>query len=141
MFAFTVKWLGFLKVIPGLPLFFDALLKFSMFIIKPKMLEWLDEIESEVGSWEGVTLSLHKYGGVQFNYKGKEIGHLHGNGLLDVLFSRKMKAELLAEKRVQNHHVFKNSGWVSFYLKSDEDVQYALYLLKLSFLLQKNSLS
>ncbi|WP_207421092.1 luciferase domain-containing protein [Desertivirga brevis] len=137
MFAFVVNRLGFLKVMPGLPLFFDALLRLWLFVTKPQMLEWLDDIESEVGSWEDVSLSLHKYGGLQFNYKGKEIGHLHSNGLLDVLFSRKMKAELLADMRVGDHHLLKRSGWISFYLKSEEDVNYAIQLLRLRTLQHK----
>lgn len=57
---------------------FDSLLKLRVFLKKPDLLDWFDEIEAEVLRWEGTTLSLHQYGGVQFNHNGKEIGHLHG---------------------------------------------------------------
>ena len=133
MFSFVVKRLGFLKTIPLTALFFDSLIKIWMFISNPKMLEWLDEIEEEVLSWNNTSVNLHKYGGIQFDYKGKEIGHVHSNGLLDVLFSKKSKMDLIKEGRIADHHVLKNSGWISFYIHNQDDVDYAKRLLKMAY--------
>ena len=34
-------------------------------------------IEREVGSWDGVTVSPHRYGGIEFRVGRRELGHLH----------------------------------------------------------------
>ena len=70
---------------------------------------------------------------MQFNYKDVEIGHIHINGLLDILFDRKTKLQLFTEGKIENHHTFINSGWVSFYIKQKEDKEYAIKLLKMAY--------
>jgi len=93
----------------------------------------MDEIEAEVLSWKGTTTSMHKYGGLQFNCNGREIGHLHSNGLLDVLYNREIKQQLLIQGRIQQHHLFEKSGWVSFYILDYQDKVYASELLELAY--------
>ncbi|MEP6613941.1 MAG: luciferase family protein, partial [Mucilaginibacter sp.] len=90
----------------------------------------IDDIEAEVLSWPGVYKSMHKYGGLQFNFNGRELGHIHSNGLLDIRFNRKVKQLLLAEGRAAEHHAFKKSGWISFYIRNPRDAVYAQELLK-----------
>lgn len=127
-----VRRLGFLKSIPLFAHYFDSLLKLSTFVAKPRLLDWLDEIEAEVLAWEGISASLHRYGGVQFNYHGREIGHLHGNGLLDLRCGKELKAQLMKTGRVQPHHLFKDSGWLSFYICTADDKIYASQLLRIT---------
>jgi predicted DNA-binding protein (MmcQ/YjbR family) len=133
LFSFVVRYLGFLKYIPLLPHVFDSLLKLWVFVSKSYLLDWFDEIEEEVLSWEGTSASVHKYGGLQFNCRDKEMGHLHGNGLLDVLFNREIKQRLLDKGRIQPHHVFEKSGWTSFYIVNYHDKAYAKELLKAAY--------
>ena len=133
MFHFVVSNFNFLKHIPLLPQVFDNLLRVWVLLTNSKLSTWLDEIETEVVSWENTSVSIHKYGGLQFNYMGKEIGHIHSNGLLDVLFTLKTKKALLEIERVSQHHVFIKSGWVSFYIKHPQDKKYALELLQLKY--------
>lgn len=132
MFAFVVKYLGFLKHVPLLPNVFDNLLKIQALLTKPQVLDWIDEIEASVLRWEGANTTTHEYGGIQFNIRHKEIGHIHSNGLVDVLLSKTLKSQLLSECRITNHHTFQQSGWVSFYLRTSEDKAYAIRLLKLA---------
>jgi len=134
MFSFVVKNLGFLKAVPMLPLVFDSLLRVRAFITKPKILDWMDELESEALTWPGMSMAIHKYGGLQFNSCGKEIAHLHSNGLLDLLCSKKSKMKLMLEGRIQEHHLFAKSGWISFYIRSKDDVNYAKGLLLAAYL-------
>jgi len=49
-----------------------------------------------------------------------------------MLLSRKIKLELMDEGRIQDHHSFKNTGWISFYMYTGADTEYALELLKLA---------
>jgi len=110
---------------------FDSWLKVWALITKPVILDWMDEIETEVLQWENTTVKIHKYGGLQFDCGHKEIGHIHSNGLLDMLLSRSVKQTLMEEGRIEDHHSFKNTGWTSFYMRTMEDKEYALKLLKL----------
>ena len=119
---------------PLFPHLFDAWLKIWSVITFSPTLDHIDNIESEVLTWRGTSTSLHKYGGTQFNYGQKEIGHIHGNGLLDIRFSRAVKAALIKQSKIDDHHVFKNSGWISFYVKTLDDVVYAKKLLEMAYL-------
>ena len=91
-------------------------------------------ITNEVTSWPGITTAPHRFGGIEFLLGKTEIGHLHGSYLLDVPFSKPMRDALVAEGRVQPHHVLPESGWISFYLRTPQDADYALWLLRLSYL-------
>jgi hypothetical protein len=133
MFDHTVRYLGFLKHVPLLPHVFDAYLKSVSYFNGSGIATVIDDIETEVLSWKNTESTLHKYGGLQFDVNGKEMGHVHGNGLLDVLFNRVVAAELIAQHEAKEHHVFKNSGWVSFYIRSEKDKADALNLLRRSY--------
>jgi hypothetical protein len=132
-FNFVVKRLRFLKRVPYLTWVFDAWLRLWLILIASEIAGHIDALEMEINSWPGVSVGLHKYGGLQFNYHHKEIGHIHGNGLLDIRFSRAVKAKLLADGKVINHHVFTDSGWISFYVRNADDQQYAIILLNLAY--------
>lgn len=133
MFKFVVKYLGFLKRIPLAPHVFDALLRLWCLLTNTEILDCMDDIETEVLSWPGTSASMHRFGGIQYNVNGREIGHIHSNGLLDILFNRKIKNELIAEGRLGNHHIFTASGWTSFYVRDQQDTTYAISLLKRSY--------
>jgi hypothetical protein len=130
MFNFIVNYFALLKHVPLLAQLFDALLKIETFVTNRKVLDYVDEIEEEVLSWTNMSVERHKFGGIQFNRGSKEIGHIHGNGLVDVLFAQTIKKKLLEEGRIRDHHVFKKSGWVSFQIQTEPDKRYALDLLK-----------
>ncbi|QGQ98885.1 hypothetical protein EHS13_30410 [Paenibacillus psychroresistens] len=130
MFKFVVRRLAFLKYVPLLPQVFDLLFKMWNGLFRPQLNDWNDQIEAEILQIPGIELSLHKYGGTQFNYCTKELGHLHSNGLLDILTSKAVKAAYLSKGLAENHHVMPQSGWVSFYIGSIEDQQQAVLLLK-----------
>ncbi len=134
MFDWVVKYLGFLKHVPVLPHAFDVLFKVISIFQNKYLLDYIDDIEAEITSWQNTSVTTHKYGGIQFNKHTHELGHLHGNGLLDVFFSRNQKAWVMKQYPVQNHHVFKNSGWVSFRIKTDKDKQMAIDLLRHAYL-------
>ena len=112
-----------------LPHIFDGILKVHAYFFHQKLLDWLDEIDNLIIKLPEVSISSHKYGGVQYNALGKVIGHIHGNGLIDIRFTKKLKAYILEDGKVEDHHVLKNTGWVSFQLKNSEDVAYAIKLL------------
>ncbi|RKE55291.1 luciferase family protein [Sphingobacterium detergens] len=133
MFSFVVKKAGFLKDIPLVAIIFDSLMRFWMFVTKPELLDWIDELEEDMAQMPETTIGIHKYGGTQFNYKGKEFAHVHSNGLLDILLNKELKQSLIFEGKIKDHHVFKNSGWISFQLHNKQDVGYGCYLLNKAY--------
>ncbi len=45
-------------------------------------------LTEELLNWAGVTMHPHRFGGLEFQLNGNEIGHLHGNRLFDLLISK-----------------------------------------------------
>jgi hypothetical protein len=134
MFKFILKYFGFLKSVPLMPLLFDSMQKVFLMVNGSPVPGLLDSMEDEISRWPGIKIGLHRYGGLQFNIGRKEFGHIHSNGLLDIRFSKIGKQELLLEGKVSHHHVFPSSGWISFRVQTSEDTSYALTLLKSSYL-------
>ena len=90
-------------------------------------------IEREVLSWPGTSAHSHRFGGVEFRLNTRELGHLHGNVLLDIPFPSKVREELVASGQAQPHHVLPESGWISFHIRKEEDIQAAIGLLRRSY--------
>jgi hypothetical protein len=91
------------------------------------------KILTEVQSWPGIATQPHRFGGVEFRLGKREIGHLHGNILLDVPFPVRVKEELIAAGEAEEHHVLPESGWISFRIRTGKDVEHAVDLLRRSF--------
>jgi Ni,Fe-hydrogenase I large subunit len=83
-------------------------------------------ISREVGSWEGVTVHPHRFGGVEFRLGRRELGHLHDTWA-DLPFTRRIR-EMLVETGRAEPHRFGVQGWVSRDL--DEE---AVELFRLSY--------
>jgi hypothetical protein len=92
-----------------------------------------DAIVREVSSWRGVTTGRHRFGGTEFRFGQRELGHLHGSRLADLPFPLLVRNELVAAGRAEPHHVHPESGWVSFYIKSPDDVAGVIALFRLNY--------
>jgi luciferase-like monooxygenase len=90
-------------------------------------------IEREVGSWAGVTVAPHRFGGVEFRVGRRELGHLHGSRLADLPFPVSIRKELIAARRADPHHILPESGWVSFRIRGDADADAAIELFRLNY--------
>jgi Family of unknown function (DUF5519) len=92
-----------------------------------------DEIRAAVLAWPDTSEAPHRFGAVEFLLGKREIGHLHGDFLLDVPFPRAVHDELIAAGLATPHHVLPDSGWVSFRIRRAEDVEKAIALLRRSY--------
>ena len=90
-------------------------------------------IEAEVGSWEGVSVHPHRFGGVEFRLGRRELGHLHGDRLADLPFHRSLRDMLVETGRALPHHVLPDSGWVSRPIRGPEDADEVIELFRLSY--------
>jgi hypothetical protein len=78
----------------------------------------LAQVQREVGSWNGVTMGAHRYGGIEFRVGRRELGHLHGSRLADLPFPMAIRNELIASGRAKAHHILPDSGWVSHWIRN-----------------------
>jgi hypothetical protein len=102
-----------------------------------------ERITAAVTGWEGVIAQPHRFGGVEYVIGKREIGHIHGDSLVDIPFPKKVRDEIVRAGRAHAHHILPQSGWVSFYLRQPEDIERAIALLAESYHLaqkQKSSL-
>ena len=90
-------------------------------------------IEREVGSWDGVTVSPHRYGGIEFRVGRRELGHLHGDRLADLPFPIAIRRQLVAAGRAETHHILPDSGWVSVRLRRDADTDNVIALFRMNY--------
>lgn len=90
-------------------------------------------IREEVASWDGVTVHPHRFGGVEFRLGRRELGHLHGDRLADLPFTRRVRDMLVETGRAQVHRHLPDSGWVSRPLATAADVEEALELFRLAY--------
>ena len=90
-------------------------------------------IKNTVSAWEGLAAHTHRFGGTEFRLGDREIGHIHGDGLVDVPFPTRVRNEIVSAGQAQPHHVLPDSGWVSFYIREPEDVDRAIALLRRSY--------
>jgi len=93
-----------------------------------------EKIRAAVLSWQGVTARPHRFGGTEYIYgERREIGHTHGDQMVDIPFSTRIRAELVAAGRAEPHHILPETGWVSFYLREAGDVERAIELFRMSY--------
>lgn len=91
------------------------------------------KIHEAVSSWPNVTAHPHRFGGTEYRLGKRELGHIHGDQLVDIPFPKKVRDEIVAAGRAKPHHVLPDSGWISFYLNEIADVEKAIGLFRQSF--------
>jgi hypothetical protein len=93
-----------------------------------------EAITQMVMAWPGITAHPHRFGGTEYRLgERREIGHIHGDELVDIPFPAKIRDALVAAGRAELHHVFPKMGAVSFWLREPADVQRAIALLRESY--------
>jgi len=92
-----------------------------------------ETIKTTVSAWDGITAHAHRFGGTEYRLGDREIGHVHGDGLVDIPFPTKVRNEIVSAGQAQPHHVPPDSGWVSFYIRESEDIERAIALLRRSY--------
>jgi hypothetical protein len=90
-------------------------------------------LDSVLGTWPGVSSHPHRFGGREYRFGRREIGHVHGDYLVDIPFPKRVRDEVIALGLAQMHHVLPDSGWVSVPLYSEQDLERAISLLRRSY--------
>jgi len=92
-----------------------------------------ERIRAAVGSWPGVESLPHRFGGIEYRYGKKEMGHVHGDRLADLPMPRRLHDELIAAGRARPHHVLPETGWVSVLIDQPEDVESVIELFRIQY--------
>jgi hypothetical protein len=129
IFAWVVRRLRWLSRVPLLPAFFDAALLIGTSLFHRPCLRAMEKIEASMARIPRVKIQPHRFGGIGFSLDGKELGHIHGNGLLDVFVGKTRRDEFVRNGNAIAHHIFPNSGWVSFWIRDEANVNSAIELL------------
>jgi hypothetical protein len=90
-------------------------------------------IAGQVSTWKGVIASRHRFGGIEFRYGKRELGHIHGDYQADIVFPMEVRDRLVKEGKAEPHHILPHSGWITFRFRDDEDVGSAVELFRLSY--------
>ena len=94
----------------------------------------LENIQKEILRWAFVTAESHKFGGIEFRLNKREMGHIHGERLVDLPFPMKIRNELVSSGRVSPHHVLPQSVCVSYWINNGEkDVPEVLELFRMRY--------
>ncbi len=92
-----------------------------------------ERIDAALQGWSGITSQPHRFGATEYCLGIREIGHVHGDSLVDIPFPKTVRKELVGCGRAEPHHILPDSGWVSIYLRQPSDVDRAIDLLHLSY--------
>lgn len=96
--------------------------------------ELLKRLEEQVSLWPGISIHPHRFGGREFCIGSSEVGHIHTDGTVDIPFPRALRDELMATGLAERHRWVPDSGWVTFVVRDERDLQHALWLMRLSYL-------
>jgi hypothetical protein len=94
----------------------------------------IDKLEQEVSAWPRVSVHPHRFGGREFRYQKAEVGHVHTGGVVDIPFPISIRNALLAEGLAEEHRWVPDSGWITFQIRGEHDLEHALWLMRLSYL-------
>ncbi|MEX2142990.1 MAG: luciferase family protein [Anaerolineales bacterium] len=87
-------------------------------------------IVAEVTGWPGISTEPGRFGATAFVLEGAgEVGHIHGDAVVDVPCRKAQCAEWIAAGRAERHRFAPGFG-VSVFIKSDEDVNTAVALMR-----------
>jgi len=93
----------------------------------------VEQLEGEVASWQGVTAHSHRFAGREFRFGDAEIGHVHLGGVVDIPYPRALRDALLAQGLALEHRWVPDSGWTTFHVNREDQMQHAIWLMRLSY--------
>lgn len=91
------------------------------------------EIADQVTAWEGVATTERADGRTVFTYASTEFGHIDDDGSLDLPLSRRLRTALVAADRAEHHPVYTETGWTTFDIRGESDVEAAVKLCRLAY--------
>ena len=89
--------------------------------------EWLLQLPD-------VVEAPHSFGGTEYQVNGRQFMHNHGPRYLDVHLSREDQERVIGEGKGERHRFTPaRAGWVTFYIRSEGDVETPKELITLAY--------
>src|SRR5262245_36413596 len=98
------------------------------------MVGYLKHLEAQACQWPGISTGPHRFGGRVFRLGRSEVGHVHNDGSVEIPFPRSLRDELLAQGMAESHRTAPDSGWITFRVRREMDINHAVWLLRISYL-------
>jgi hypothetical protein len=96
----------------------------------------VEALTASVGTWPGVTIADHSFGGVEFRAGRREIGHVHaqpeGRSFADLPFPKKVRNALIDAGRARPHHVLPDSGWLTVPIRTEGDLEDVVEIFRMN---------
>ena len=94
----------------------------------------VDRVVETAAAWPGVTTGRGRFGSTTLELAGREIGHVHAWGPVDVTYPGPIRDWFVESGLTGEHHVVPNSNATTYRVESEEDVDGAVTLLRVSYL-------
>jgi hypothetical protein len=91
-------------------------------------------LKDKVLLWPGVSVHPHRFAAREYRFGKAEVGHVHFWGDVDIPFPRPVHDFLLERHLAEQHRWVPDSGWTTFSMRRDSDVEHAVWLMRLSYL-------
>jgi hypothetical protein len=127
----STAWLWYRRVVGTPRLFVQAGVPWRL-LFRERVAGLVSDLTETVTGWEGVSPAPHRYGGVEFRFEGRELGHIHDWGLVDLPLARPLRDAVVECSLAHPHHVLPDSGWVSTFLATDGDLDRVVTLFELA---------
>jgi hypothetical protein len=92
------------------------------------------KLKQEVSSWPGISVHPHRFAAREYRFGKAEVGHVHFWGDVDIPLPRSVRDFLLAQNLAEQHRWVPDSGWTTFRIRGDKDIEHAIWLMRLSYL-------
>lgn len=102
-------------------------------ITNPHIQNLVQELERVALTWTGVSSRNHPMGGKAFTLHGREIGHIHWTGDLDIILGRQLTTQLVRLALARPHKIVSEVA-ITFPLQNTEHLPTAVSLLRFSYL-------
>ena len=125
------------KRIPFLPILIDEQLKIFTLFFRPKVFQQMIEVVKWMKELPDIKSKYHKYGGLEFQINGREVCHIHGDGLTDILLNKECAKKLIRTTKAEEHHVIKKGGWISYQITSSTISSELIQIIQQAYDLKK----
>ena len=117
------------RVLPWAPQIFDGLLMLFALLITPRRFIVQERLWSQILDLTGVSETSHRYGGREAVFQGRELCHIHGNGVLDFILPKDVDIPAALKEHIHPHHVYPDSRWRTIVVNKSIDCAAVMTLL------------
>ena len=117
------------RVFPWAPTILDGVLMLFALLITPRRFIVQERLWNQILDLAGVSETSHHYGGREAMFQGRELCHIHGNGVLDFILPNGVDIPDALLSHMYPHHVYPDSRWRTVVVNKSIDCAAVMTLL------------